>query len=189
MVPQPPSRRAILKATGIALLIAVIILFTAVLPAEYGIDPTGIGNALGLTKLAESKTGAPAKAARYRPAPGPFKAHTVTFKMAPYQGFEYKLGMDQGDMMLYSWTAGKGIEYDFHGEPKGGPKDYFESYEKRDLATQEHGSLVAPFAGIHGWYWKNPTGETVTIKLTISGYYDVVGVKGASPDEVIVRQR
>ena len=34
-----PSKKAIAKATGIALAVAVIILFVAVLPAEYGIDP------------------------------------------------------------------------------------------------------------------------------------------------------
>jgi len=34
-----PSKGKIARATGIALAVALLILFTAVLPAEYGIDP------------------------------------------------------------------------------------------------------------------------------------------------------
>src|SRR5262249_39104706 len=56
---QPPSRAAIAKATVIALLVAAVILVTAVLPAEYGIDPLGTGKALRLTDLAKAE---PAKA-------------------------------------------------------------------------------------------------------------------------------
>ncbi len=44
----------IAKATAAALVIAVVILFVAVLPAEYGIDPLKTGNALGLTDLAKA---------------------------------------------------------------------------------------------------------------------------------------
>ncbi len=46
-----PSLPQLFKATGIALVAAAAILITIVLPAEHGIDPTGIGKALGLTKL------------------------------------------------------------------------------------------------------------------------------------------
>ena len=34
------------------MVVAAIILVTAVLPAEYGLDPLGTGEALGLTPLA-----------------------------------------------------------------------------------------------------------------------------------------
>lgn len=43
--------KKIIKATVVALTIGIIILVTAVLPAEYGIDPTGLGKAMGFTKL------------------------------------------------------------------------------------------------------------------------------------------
>ena len=46
-----PSKRAIVKATVIALAVALLILFTTVLPAEYGIDPLKTGKALGLIGL------------------------------------------------------------------------------------------------------------------------------------------
>ncbi|HBK47419.1 MAG TPA: hypothetical protein DDZ67_13495 [Xanthomonadaceae bacterium] len=49
---QPlPSTARLLRATAIAAAVAGVLLVTAVLPAEYGLDPTGIGRALGLTRL------------------------------------------------------------------------------------------------------------------------------------------
>ena len=52
--PSHPSGRQLLKATAVAIAVAAILLVTTVLPAEYGIDPTGIGARLGLDALAES---------------------------------------------------------------------------------------------------------------------------------------
>jgi hypothetical protein len=44
-----------LRSVLIALAVAVVLLFTVVLPAEYGIDPTGVGRILGLTRMGEIK--------------------------------------------------------------------------------------------------------------------------------------
>jgi hypothetical protein len=49
----PPGR--LLKSTAIAALVAAVLLVTVVLPAEHGVDPTGIGRALGLTEMGEIK--------------------------------------------------------------------------------------------------------------------------------------
>ncbi|KFC64624.1 hypothetical protein FG93_05220 [Bosea sp. LC85] len=46
----------LLRSTAIAFVAAVGILVTIVLPAEYAIDPTGIGRALRLTEMGEIKT-------------------------------------------------------------------------------------------------------------------------------------
>ncbi|GGK06259.1 transmembrane anchor protein [Luteimonas terricola] len=51
-----PSSSRLLKSTIIAAAVAVLFLVTIVLPAEYGIDPTGIGRALGLAEMGEIKT-------------------------------------------------------------------------------------------------------------------------------------
>lgn len=50
-----PSARKLLRSTLIALAVAGVLLVTVVLPAEYAIDPTGIGRMLGLTKMGEIK--------------------------------------------------------------------------------------------------------------------------------------
>ena len=50
-----PSPRQLVRSTLLALIAAIVILLTIVLPAEYGIDPTGIGGAMGLTEMGEIK--------------------------------------------------------------------------------------------------------------------------------------
>ena len=69
--PAPPSRRRILTATAVAFVTAVVVLVTAVLPAEYGIDPLGTGKMLGLTALAgtaDDETLSPSTLAAVGPA-------------------------------------------------------------------------------------------------------------------------
>lgn len=51
-----PTSKQLIRSTIIAATVAVALLFTAVLPAEYGIDPTGIGRVIGLTEMGEIKT-------------------------------------------------------------------------------------------------------------------------------------
>jgi hypothetical protein len=58
-----PSSRQLVRSTIIAAVSAVFLLTTVVLPAEYGIDPTGAGRALGLTTMGEIKTRLAAEAA------------------------------------------------------------------------------------------------------------------------------
>lgn len=50
-----PSSRALIKSTLIALAVALVLLVTVILPAEYAIDPTRIGRVLGLTQMGEVK--------------------------------------------------------------------------------------------------------------------------------------
>jgi hypothetical protein len=60
----PPSRRSLLRSTLIAAAAAALLLITVVLPAEYGIDPTGVGRVLGLTTMGEIKASLAEEAAR-----------------------------------------------------------------------------------------------------------------------------
>jgi hypothetical protein len=50
-----PTTRQLLKSTALAVASAVVLLFAVVLPAEYGVDITGAGRALGLTEMGEIK--------------------------------------------------------------------------------------------------------------------------------------
>jgi hypothetical protein len=50
-----PSSARLLKSTGIAAAVAGALLVFAVLPAEYGVDPTGAGSLLGLTEMGRIK--------------------------------------------------------------------------------------------------------------------------------------
>ena len=51
-----PSTGKLLRSTLMAVVIAVALLISVVLPAEYAIDPTGAGRLLGLTEMGEIKT-------------------------------------------------------------------------------------------------------------------------------------
>ena len=65
------------------------------------------------------------------------------------------------------------VNYQLHAEPDGAPQGYAESYEKRDAKDGASGTLTAPFAGIHGWYWENPADQTVTVTLSAAGFYNM----------------
>lgn len=52
--PSPPEPRRLALATLAAVLVAAMVLLVAVLPAEYGIDPTRLGAVTGFAKLSEA---------------------------------------------------------------------------------------------------------------------------------------
>ncbi len=161
----PASVRKILLATAGAAVAAGIILITAVLPAEYGIDPLGTGRLLGLTDLAGG-----AKQGAIKPQDAAYKTNTATFEIGPYEFVEFKYRLEQGASMVYSWTATGQVIYDFHSEPEGAPAGYAESFDKAQ-APAANGTYTAPFSGIHGWFWENPGTKAVTIRLTTAGFY------------------
>jgi len=87
---------------------------------------------------------------------------------------EYKLQLSKGASFAYSWkTESEALFFDFHGEPKGDTTGYFKSYQK-GTGSRLSGSLVAPFEGTHGWYWKNGTRSAVSISLKVSGDYQII---------------
>jgi hypothetical protein len=61
-----PSSTSLLKSTLIAVVGAAVLLVTVVLPAEYGVDPTGVGRMLGLTEMGEIKMQLASEAERDR---------------------------------------------------------------------------------------------------------------------------
>ena len=176
--PVAPSSRRILRATAIAMVIALAVLVIAVLPAEYGIDPLGSGRALGLTALAgtEEEQAAPASALEAVRAgvntaqQGTLAQDTFTVELRPFEGVEYKYRVEKGGSLLYSWTASGEVGFDFHGEPDGAPDKYSESYGKGD-ARSASGVFIAPTPGVHGWFWENKGSGRVTVTLTTSGFY------------------
>jgi hypothetical protein len=181
LTPPAPSGRALLKATIVALIVAGLVLVVAVLPAEYGIDPTGAGRALGLTALYEAEQTAETAAAwpaAFAPAEGgpvfpqnnEYRFDTREFKVAPNTGMEFKYDLDKGATILYSWKATGFVNFDFHTEPAGKPPEASDSFEKGE-AVQKKGGYTAPYDGIHGWYWENPTDREVTVTLTTAGFY------------------
>lgn len=63
-----PTSGQLLRSTILAIIAAAAILVTVVLPAEYGVDPTGIGRVLQMTEMGEIKQQLAAEAAADAPA-------------------------------------------------------------------------------------------------------------------------
>tara|TARA_R110001599_G_scaffold6042_2_gene30102 strand:+ start:2993 stop:3562 length:570 start_codon:yes stop_codon:yes gene_type:complete len=168
--------KTLVKASIFAGLFGALILVVAILPAEYDIDPTGIGGALGLTALANATPLEPTKQ-MIAEQTGAYKEHSAEVTVPAGSGVEYKLHMLKGEAIRYSWnSAGEALFFDFHGEPKGDTTGYFESYTVSASDTVR-GSFTASFDGSHGWYWENKGSSPITVSLKIEGNYEMIGIK------------
>jgi hypothetical protein len=106
----------------------------------------------------------------------------------PIQGeLEYMVRMSAGGTMVYSWEVpGVGdpqlFYTEFHGHTEaapGQPGDLM-FYEKA-AGSKASGSLIAPWLGIHGWYWQNKSGAPVTVRLRMSGFYELIPGQAGPP--------
>jgi len=185
--PPVQSIKSLTIASLSATLLAGVVLITAVLPAEYGIDPTGFGHMTGLTSLASPSKTANQSAVSACPepqtvanaaqqAPASQWQDTVKIVVPAGEGLEYKFHLAKGAALEYSWsTNGAALYFDFHGEPQGDKTGYFKSY-KETTDSQSSGSLSAPFEGSHGWYWENKSSAPVTVVLNTKGAYRILGL-------------
>lgn len=199
---NPPTGRRLLISVITAVVLAAVVLAIVVLPAEYGIDPTGIGARLGLAQMKNGgqaitltdTLGGNENIAKAQipdvgeplPLPNPAvyqghaeapKSETVTVTLPAFGETEVKTALQTNQVVVYSWQVDKGLVYvDYHGHsPDWENKQAFVRYqEAKDGLAGAHGSLVAPFTGEHGWYWVNLNDFPVVITLKVTGYYDKV---------------
>ena len=192
-----PSKAAIVKASMIALGVAMLLLFAAVLPAEYGIDPLRTGKLLRLNGIAQAEgNGAgraiPVRAGIYTLQQGSYKVDTEDIGLHPGEGFEIKYHMQKGASIVFAWKADGPMTFEFHGEPDKKPRpDYFESYLLDNKQGREsfYGSFIAPSTGVHGWFWQNKTNKDVRMHLSVSGFFDAAKMfdAGAPPEELMIK--
>lgn len=193
-----PSSKKLIKSTAIAAVSAVIVLVTCVMPAEYAIDPTGMGKVLGLTKMGEIKQSlteesenginaaqavnsveqisvetstqtATDNAQMIMPA---INKESISIELKPGEATEVKLTMPQSASVNFDWKAvGGGLNYDTHGDPVNAPKGFYHGYGKGKNETTQQGVLKAAFDGKHGWFWRNRTENPVTVTLLVEGQF------------------
>lgn len=177
-----PTRQQLLRSTIIALIVGATLLVTTVLPAEYGIDPTGVGRVLGLKEMGTIKMQLAEEAAKHNaeqaanaaaviatPEPTPQKSDTTTVTLKPNEGVEYKLEMVKGAKAKYEWTsAGGPVNHNLHTDQPGGASH---SYSKGTGVDRDSGEITAVSDGYHGWFWRNRNGNDVTITLKTTGDY------------------
>lgn len=193
--PQPkledlPSNRQLRRMSIVAAAGAAAIGVMVYLPAEYGIDPTGVGSVLGLTEMGEIKQQLAREAAedgKLHGAEGSSSlidgvfgffvtaAHAqeawtdeVIFTLEPGAYTEIKATMEKDATLTYVWVAEGGrINFDLHAHAGGENV----TYEKGRGKTSGDGSFTTPFAGDHGWFWRNRDKSAVTVTLQMRGEY------------------
>jgi len=101
----------------------------------------------------------------------PYKSETVETILNPRNEVEFMIIMDEGDVLLFAWEAEEELYYDLHGHQREGNPDIWTRYSD-GKKQKDHGSIVAPYSGDHGWYWVNLGVKPIKIRLTIAGYYE-----------------
>ena len=186
-----PGSAQLFRSTVAAAVVALVVLVTVVLPAEFGIDPTGAGRALGLAEMGAIKQELSEEAEQDKIEHGgseqssslwlkivdiilpPVNAQEnwrdeLVLTLAPGDSSEIKLQMKKGDTAEYTWiTNGGRINYDLHAHGNGESV----TYEKGRGKTSGEGSITAPFAGNHGWFWRNRDKSDVTVTIRLRGEY------------------
>ena len=188
--------------------IAITVFF--ILPAEYGFDPSGIGEKFGLLRLSESPVtindedsvniirgeypGIPEDYDSWYPdvlgepysktQDKIFSKSTIVVELESGEQVEYKALMQRGDMILYSWSVEQGIVYaDFHADPTENKDSYPDDYfirYRESETSNSSGSMVASFTGNHGWYWLNIEEFPIKITLEVAGFYSEIKELGRS---------
>ena len=197
-----PSSRTLVRSTLIALAVAAVLLVSVVLPAEYGVDPIGVGRVLGLTEMgrikmqlareadaataAERAAAAPSTSSAPAPivdstapaagvAADSIRRDSVQVVLAPDQGREVKLVMRRGSAVRYAWSSDAGgVNFETHGDTLNAPAGVFHSYGKGRGVRADSGRFVAVFDGQHGWYWRNRNSGPVTVTLRMEGVYSEI---------------
>lgn len=178
-----PTTKQLIISVLTAITVALALLISCVLPAEYGIDPTGIGKVLGLRKMGETKMQLAAEAEagnttdiQALATPKPIHpeepaiaitSKTMTLSLVPGAAAEVKVTLNKGASVSYHWMVDAGhVNFDNHGD---NPSTKYHNYSKGKAATHDKGKITAAFDGSHGWFWRNRSSEVVTVTLNVSG--------------------
>jgi len=172
-----PTKSGILIGSAATFVVGAAIVVAFVLPAEYGIDPTGIGKATRLVEIAKPVNPYLARGLKRTgtflrsdgpPSPEPGAKDHWEYELGPFEGIELKYVVADGKPMTFLWSATGPLDFDMHAHPFKGGTDLTESYAI-ERADRLGGRYVAPFTGIHGWYWQNRSVKRVTLTLDASG--------------------
>jgi hypothetical protein len=207
--PKLPAR-TLLTASAAALGVATLLFVVAVLPAEYGVDPTGLGRATGIARIwapPEEKIAADAGGvAAQRSETAAFRTDRFRIPLGPggdpmrRNALEFKVHMQKGSTMVYSWTVPDHAESalpvffrsELHGHTVQNGKAMQVVEYRKATGFSDAGALTAPIDGVHGWYVSNASQYPVTMELTLAGFYTLIPAgqvgneKGIKPIETPV---
>jgi len=188
-ISQPLSPGRMLAITAGALIVASAIVLGAILPAEFNLDPLGLGKLTGLNRLWAprevpfdiTKSEVPLA----REYPSGFRSDTIEIPLNPDGSrlggdqLEYKVRMRKDATLIYEWSVADipistEFYFDFHGHTLSDGKEMTVATYRKDTGTSANGALTAPFDGVHGWYFQNQSLNNVVVHVRISGFYELV---------------
>lgn len=106
-----------------------------------------------------------------------FRTDTVEVMLLPAKDgrrrneIEYAVRMKAGDVLVYTVSSpgAPDVYQEFHGHTAEKVTFY-----KKAAGVVHHGSLVAPFDGIHGWYFDNKGDKNAKVVMNLSGFYELI---------------
>ncbi|MBI1200570.1 MAG: hypothetical protein GC203_22135 [Phenylobacterium sp.] len=187
---RPMPRGRLIAAILGALAIAVLVVFGAILPAEFDRDPLGLGRVTGLSRLwAPAETAIDPNqggVARAREYDIPFRTDVVEIPLGGFlegverSELEYKVGMAKDATLTYAWEVRgasdpRDFHYDQHGHttPAPGQPMTVATY-RQAFGLKQQGVLTAPFDGIQGWQFSNSSEKPVVVRLRLAGFYQLI---------------
>jgi hypothetical protein len=187
---RPMPRGRLVLWTLVALAAGTLIVFGAILPAEYNRDPLGVGRLSGLSRLwapDEKKVDiGKGSVARAREYDTPFRSDVVEIPLGGFLSgvanseLEYKVRMKKDATLIYAWEVigaadPRDFHFDQHGHttPKPGEEMSVATY-KQAFGLRQQGALTAPFDGIQGWQFSNSSERPVVVRLRLAGFYELV---------------
>lgn len=156
-----PTSKQLIRSTIVAIIVAAVLLVAVVMPAEYGVDPTGIGDALGLTEMgrikvslakeaAEQESQTAAATAQPAGGPAPPAATTDTNAGAPAAASQPPATTGRRDTMAVSLAPGEGREIKL--EMREGARVRFSWSTDRGVVNyDQHADSVTPKRDYFGY--------------------------------------
>lgn len=192
-----PTSRQRAISTVIAAASAAVILFTIVLPSEYGIDPTGAGRVLGLAEMGEIKTQLAEEAEADRlqtieaPATQELPKDQGSALMETISSFfiasahaeemwkeQMTVTLAPGESTEIKLSMKSSAKATYSWTAEGGTLNYdlhadgdssTTSYKKGRAQPGDEGEFEAAFDGWRGWFWRNRSAEPVKLTIKASG--------------------
>ena len=161
------SPGGLLKLSVGALVAALLAMVLFILPAEYDTDPTGLGEIMGIKGMSGYQVGALTTQSTG------VQQDQSSFWLAPFESVEYKYTLSEGQSMVFEWRAlsdmPADVIFEMHSEIDGDP-DQSVTFEL-SRGDAQRGTFVAPFSGVHGWYWENRGVGEVEVMLQATGFF------------------
>jgi len=108
-----------------------------------------------------------------------YQADRVEIPVPANSDLEYMLDMKQGHSVSYQWRSTdisnpELLLAEFHGHTvRDSEEPGNVMFFKQGRGDTSDGYLVAPFDGVHGWYFSNETDSDISITLSLSGFYTI----------------